>query len=190
MRAPVRIVAALRAPSVMRSGAPTISFISRSAFSTTRHNDAPRNRIYPQRVRSDDELQTLILLSASSRVPLITLWRTQWGSRCNTVAPLIRELVETDGIGAETSGNPVSFVEVEIDAPDVQSAAERYAIHSVPTLLAFDRSEPQFETRVTKMEDLGNRRFLIPWIENEAARKGEGGGGGLGWFGSLGKWFK
>ena len=50
----------------------------------------------------------------------------------------------------------------------------------MPTLLAFDRQEAQLETKVTNVQDMTNRRFLIDWIETEAKRHGEGGAGGGG----------
>lgn len=104
------------------------------------------------------------------------------------MSPIIRELIETDGIG-EKEGS-VSFVEVEMDSPDlggVTGVATRYLINNVPTLLAFDRQEPQLETKVTRMDDLRSKAFLTKWIETEAARRGEGGAGGSigGLFGSL-----
>ena len=51
----------------------------------------------------------------------------------------------------------------------------------MPTLLAFDRQEAQLETRVTDVEKLKNREFLINWIETEAKRHGGGGAGGSLW---------
>lgn len=56
----------------------------------------------------------------------------------------------------------------------------------MPTLLAFDRQEAQFETRVTAVDKMKNREFLRQWIVGEAKRRGQGGGGGAG---ILGKWF-
>lgn len=147
-------------------------------FSTTRASQA-KNRIFPAPVRSEDELQTLLLMSASTRTPLLTLWKTNWCSSCKIVAPLIRELVEKDGIGEEEGG--VSFVEVEMDSPDLGGVGGiplRYMINSIPTLLAFDRQEPQQETKVSRLDDLKNRAFLKKWIETEAARQGKGGAGG------------
>lgn len=43
------------------------------------------------------------------------------------------------------------------------------------------------ETRLTKLEDMKNKQLLTNWIENEAKRHGEGGGGGSGFslFGGL-----
>ena len=147
-------------------------------FSTTRALQA-KNRIFPAPVRSEDELQTLLLMSASTRTPLLTLWKTNWCSSCKIVAPLIRELLEKDGIGEEEGG--VSFVEVEMDSPDLGGVGGiplRYMINSIPTLLAFDRQEPQQETKVSRLDDLKNRAFLKKWIETEAARQGKGGAGG------------
>lgn len=149
------------------------------AFSTTRPALAPKNRIYPARVRNEDELATLLLASASTRVPLLTLWMTTWSRECDEVSPILRELIEADGVG-EKEGS-VSFVEVEMDSPDlggVSGVATRYLINNVPTLLAFDRQEPQLETKVTKVADLRNKAFLTKWIETEAARRGKGGAGG------------
>ncbi|KAG8627674.1 hypothetical protein KVT40_003547 [Elsinoe batatas] len=54
------------------------------------------------------------------------------------------------------------------------------SINSLPTLLAFDRQEAQLETRLTKIEDMKKREFLINWIETEAVRHGQGGAGGKG----------
>lgn len=50
----------------------------------------------------------------------------------------------------------------------------------MPTLLAFDRQEPQLETRVSNVEDMKSKKFLTEWIEREAKRAGSGGGGGSG----------
>lgn len=147
-------------------------------FSSTAASQA-KNRIFPAPVRSEDELQTLLLMSASSRTPLLTLWKTNWCSSCKVVSPLLRELVEKDGIGEEEGG--VSYVEVEMDSPDlggVGGVPMRYMINSIPTLLSFDRQEPQLETKVSRLDDLKNRAFLKKWIETEAARQGAGGAGG------------
>lgn len=138
-----------------------------------------KNRLYPAAVRSDNELQTLLLMSASSRTPLITLWTTNWCQSCKVVSPMIRQLIEGDGVGEEAGG--VGFVEVEMDSPDlggVGGVPLRYGINSIPTLLAFDRQEPQVETKVSRLDDLKNKTFLINWIKTEAARQGSGGGGG------------
>lgn len=92
---------------------------------------------------------------------------------------MIQELIEKDGIGEEQGG--VSFVEVEMDSPDLGGVAGlgmTYRVNSIPTLLAFDRQEPQIETKVSRLEDLKSRDFLIKWIEKEAARHGQGGAGG------------
>lgn len=56
-------------------------------------------------------------------------------------------------------------------------------IASMPTLLAFSRQEAQFDTRLTKPEDMKNEEFLREWLLNEARRGGRMGGGGGGVFG-------
>ncbi|KAF2478919.1 hypothetical protein BDY17DRAFT_319470 [Neohortaea acidophila] len=159
--------------------------LSQKHFSTTASALA-KNRVYPNRIRREDELQTLTLMSASSRVPLITLWMATWCQSCKVVSPLVQDLIEKDKIGEAEGG--ISFVEVEMDSPDLGGLAGigmRYGINSIPTLLAFDRQEPQLETKVARLEDLKNKDFLIKWIQTEAARRGEGGAGGrfLGLFG-------
>lgn len=177
---------------MMHSG--TIRLVGRSVRPCTlltRHfsvtsTSAAKNRIFPNRIRREDELQTLTLMSASSRVPLITMWMATWCQTCKTVSPLLQELIEKEKVGEAQGG--ISFVEVEMDSPDLGGLAGigmRYGINSIPTLLAFDRQEPQLETKVSRLDDLKNRDFLRRWIEKEASRRGEGGAGGkfLGLFG-------
>lgn len=162
-----------------------VRFYASRSFSSTPRAHA-KNRIYPARIRNEDELQTLILMSASSRVPLITFWMTTWSRECDEVLPTIKELIESDRVGENKGG--VSFVEVETDSPDlggISGIAQRYLINSIPTLLAFDRSEAQMATRVSNLNEMKSRAFLTKWIEKEAARHGSGGGGG----GSLGGLF-
>ena len=146
-----------------------------------------KNRIYPNRIRREDELQTLTLMSASSRIPLITFWMAAWCQNCKAVSPLIQDMIEKEGIGEEQGG--ISFVEVEMDSPDLGGLAGigmRYGINSIPTLLSFDRQEPQIETKVSRLKDLKDREFLTRWIEKEAARHGKGGSGGS-FFGLFGR---
>lgn len=148
------------------------------AFSATPTAHA-KNRLYPSRVRQEDELNTLTLMSASTRVPLLTFWMATWCQSCKVVSPMIQELIEKEGVGEEQGG--VSFVEVEMDSPDLGGLAGigmRYGINSIPTLLAFDRQEPQLETKIARLDDMKNRQFLTKWIEKEAARQGQGGAGG------------
>ena len=100
---------------------------------------------------------------------------------------MVQELVEKDGIGEEYGG--VSFVEVEMDSPELGGLAGtgmRYGINSIPTLLAFDRQEPQVETKVSRLDDLKNKDFLTKWVETEAKRHGQGGAGGR-FFGLFGR---
>lgn len=150
-----------------------ITSIAYRSYSTTRA--LARNRIYDNSIRSEQDLSSLLLLSASSRIPLITFWTASWCPTCKTVSPIIRQLIH-DGAGQEQGG--VSYAEIEIDAPTAAGLGFRYQISSVPTLLAFDREEAQVETKVTKVDELKNKDFVKKWIEREAARHGEGGSGG------------
>merc|ERR1711939_688754 len=96
---------------------------------------------------------------------------TNWCGICKTVSPLLRQLIEKERVGEEQGG--VSFVEVEMDSPDmggIGGLPMRYGINSIPTLLSFDRQEPQLETKVSKLDELKNKEFLRRWIEKEAAR--------------------
>lgn len=110
-----------------------------------------------------------------------------WCQTCKTVSPIIQELIETDKVGEAQGG--ISFVEVEMDSPDLGGMVGigmRYGINSIPTLLAFDRQEPQLETKVSRLQDLKSKEFLRRWIEKEAARHGQGGAGGS-FFGLFGR---
>jgi thiol-disulfide isomerase/thioredoxin len=122
-----------------------------------------------------------VLLSASARTPLLTLWTASYCSTCRQVSPLFNELVSA-GVGEEEGG--VSFCEVEYDSPDIMSSdlGMTYLITSMPTLLSFDRSEAQLETKVTDPKLMADREWLKEWIRTEARRKGRGGSGGGGGF--------
>lgn len=76
-------------------------------------------------------------------------------------------------------------MEVEYDAPGNAELGSRYLITSIPTLLAFSRQEAQLNTKVTKLEQLKDKRFLEEWIGREARRGGQGGDGGGGLLGVL-----
>ena len=56
----------------------------------------------------------------------------------------------------------------------------------MPTLLSFDRQEPQIETKITRPEQMKNKEFLRNWLETEAKRHGAGGAGHKGLFGFFG----
>lgn len=66
-----------------------------------------KNRIYPSRIRQEDELNTLTLMSASSRVPLLTFWMATWCQTCKTVSPMIQELIEKEGVGKSRAASPL-----------------------------------------------------------------------------------
>ncbi|KAI9886931.1 MAG: hypothetical protein M1823_001223 [Watsoniomyces obsoletus] len=159
-----------------------------SASPSTSHN-----RIFNS-IRHQDEFDSLLLLSASTNRPLITLWTASWCPSCRVVSPLVKGMIENDGVEGKDGG--VSFAEVEIDSPTIGDLPMRYMvgvlflrlqeqklmrhvqINSIPMLLAFSRQEAQLETRITSVNDLKNREFLRRWIDIEAARGGAGGAGG------------
>lgn len=74
---------------------------------------------------------------------------------------------------------------MEFDSPTLGEVAQRYMITSIPTLLSFARSEAQLQTRLTSVEEMKDRDFLMLWIEDEAMRGESGGKGGGGLFGGL-----
>ncbi|CAK4034704.1 Hypothetical predicted protein [Lecanosticta acicola] len=153
---------------------------------TRRFSSSPRvlakNRVYPSRIRNPSELDTLILMSSSTRMPLLTLWTTTWDPSTPQTSEILKSLIEDERTGEDKGG--VSFAEVEMDSPDLGGVSgvgmERYRIDKVPTLIAFDRGEAQVATKVVDLVALGSREFLREWIEREAARHGEGGAGGGG----------
>ena len=79
----------------------------------------------PASVRSHDDFNSLLLLSASSRTPLLTFWTASWCPSCRVVKPIVREAVE-GGIGEEQGG--VGFAEVEFDAPGMGDLGLRYYV--------------------------------------------------------------
>lgn len=138
-------------------------------------------------VRNPDELTTYLSLSSTSRRPLVTLWTTSWCTTCHEVSPLLRRLIEDEGVGEAEGG--VTYAEIEYDAPDVMTAGLglTYMINSVPTLLSFDAGEAQVATKIADGNLLRDRRFVEEWIRTEARRHGGrgGGGGNGGLFGGL-----
>ncbi|KAF2494034.1 hypothetical protein BU16DRAFT_428785, partial [Lophium mytilinum] len=128
-----------------------------------------KNRLYAN-IRRPDELHTLLLLSASSNVPLITLWSASWCSACAAVRPVLKELLETEGVGEAQGG--LGFAEVELDSVEIGTLGVDYMINSMPTLLAFSRGEAQVETKLTRPEEMKDRERLREWLEGEARRGG------------------
>lgn len=74
-------------------------------------------------------------------------------------------------------------MEVLMDSTLIEDLPIRYRISSMPTLLAFSRQEAQFDTRVTRPDDMRNKEFLREWLVAEARRGGRRGGGGGSMFG-------
>lgn len=75
----------------------------------------------------------MILLSASNRTALITLWTASWCPSCRIVAPLIRQLIEEEGAGEERGG--VGYTEIEFDSPTLGDVAGRYGLGTISSIL-------------------------------------------------------
>ena len=133
------------------------------------------NRVFDP-VRQPNDLHTLTLLNAANNRPLITLWSATWCQTCQVVKPLIRSLIEEEKVGESEGG--LGFVEVLMDSTLIEDLPVKYRISSMPTLLAFSRQEAQFDTRVTRPDDMRNKEFLREWLVAEARRGGRRGGGG------------
>lgn len=88
-----------------------------------RETDQKTNKAHS--VRYEDEFETLNLLSASSRIPLITLWSATWCPSCKVISPLLKELIK-DGVGEAQGG--VSYAEIELDSPTLGGLAMRYQV--------------------------------------------------------------
>lgn len=137
----------------------------------------------PFSVRSPSELSTLLLLTSSARQPLITLFTASWCASCRSIKPLLTSLIET-----QSFSRPVSYAEIELDSPDNVALATEYFINSIPTLLSFRAGEAALESKVTDVREMADREFLRLWIESEAGKGGDRGGGGavgMGVFGGL-----
>jgi thiol-disulfide isomerase/thioredoxin len=99
-----------------------------ASFSRTSRKRTPAARIY-QTVRRPSELETLLLLNASSRTTLLTLWTASWCRTCRTVGPIVREVVEEHSDAQAQNGKgDVAFVEVEFDAPENAELGARYMV--------------------------------------------------------------
>ena len=133
-------------------------------------------------IRSPSELDTLTLLSASSRKALITLWTASWCPSCRIVAPIVREVTEEENV------RDVGYAEVEFDSPDIGDLAQRYMITGIPTLLSFSRQEAQLRTRLTDVNVMRDKAALRQWLEEEAGRGATGGKGGSSSLGALFGW--
>jgi hypothetical protein len=69
------------------------------------------------------------------------------------------------------------------DSTLIEDLPIKYRISSMPILLAFSRQEAQFDTRLTRPEEMRNKDFLREWLVREAQRGGRMGGGGGSMFG-------
>ena len=66
-----------------------------------------------------------------------------------------------------------------MDSPDIGTlAGNKYFITSIPTLLAFRLGEAALDTKITSVAEMKDREFMRLWIEDEARKGGDRGGGG------------
>ncbi|KAJ4368009.1 hypothetical protein N0V83_006364 [Neocucurbitaria cava] len=138
------------------------------------------NRLFDT-IRQPNDLHTLTLLNAADNRSLITFWSAPWCSTCQEIKPLVKRMIEEERVGEREGG--LGFVEVDMSSVLIEDLPVRYRISSMPTLLAFSRQEAQFETKVTRPEDMRTEGFLREWLVSEARRGGRKGGGGGGCLG-------
>lgn len=167
----------------VRLPVPTSS--SRGFASSAPRYSETKNRIYTP-IRHPGDLHETILLSTSSRIPLITYWTASYCPPCKTIRPLLNQLITSTAPPCPADpANKIGYAEVEFDAPDIMgsSVPMDFMVNSLPSLLVFDRGE--VVERVTSVQNMSNEAWLREWIEQQAKRKGEGSSGGPGIFGGL-----
>ena len=101
----ITMIAPIMRPPVLKARLAPV--FTRRTFSSSRHAFQAKNRIFNP-PRSHDEWSTLLLLSTSSRRPLITLWTSAQCSSCAAVLPLIRGMIQDEGVGEKEGGGEVS----------------------------------------------------------------------------------
>lgn len=84
---------------------------------------------------------------------------------CAAVKPILRELIEDEGVGEAEGG--IGYSEVELDSVLISDLGVKYMINSMPTLLAFSRQEAQLGTKLTRPENMKDKKFLRQWLETE-----------------------
>lgn len=89
-------------------------------------------------------------------------------------------LLSEDKVGEREGG--LAFAEVVLDGALIGDLGVKYRIGSLPTLMAFERMEAQFESRVVRVEEMGGER-VREWLVRQAKRGGRMGGGGGSMFG-------
>lgn len=62
-----------------------------------------KNRLFDN-VRQPQDLHTLTLLNAADNRSLITFWSASWCQTCQTVKPLIKQLIEEERVGEHEGG--------------------------------------------------------------------------------------
>lgn len=139
-----------------------------SLFNST--PNTPTNRIFDP-IRTPQDLDTLLLLTAASNQPLVTLWTTSFCPTSASLKSLLHSLLSDEKIGCETSGGSgsgLAFAEVLMDSSQIGDLVVRYRVRDVPTLLTFARQRMREGSRVVGREELGSREFLRGWLEREA----------------------
>jgi thiol-disulfide isomerase/thioredoxin len=104
------------------------------ASSTRSH----KNRTFDS-IRRPEDLHTLTLLSAAEHRPLITLWSASWCTTCQAVKPLVKSLIEDEGVGQAEGG--LGFAEVELDSTLIGDLGVKYMVsHELYCGLACEHS--------------------------------------------------
>ncbi|KAH9881804.1 hypothetical protein J1614_000975 [Plenodomus biglobosus] len=170
----------LRLPHLLKPTLHPIITTTTRPFSLLNPNTRThQNRIYDP-IRTPSDLHTLLLLTASSNTPLITLWTASFCSTCASIKPQLMRLIQDEKVGEQQGG--LAFAEVQLDSALIEDLGVKYRISSLPTLMAFARQEAQFETRVVRAEDMAGDKAR-EWLVGQAEKGGRMGGGGGSMFG-------
>jgi len=80
-------------------------------------------------IRKPEDLHTLTLLSAAENRPLITFWSASWCTTCQAVKPLVKSLIEDEGVGQTEGG--LAYAEVELDSTLIGDLGIKYMVRRI-----------------------------------------------------------
>ena len=131
----------------------------------------------------------LRLVSANNTL-LLALFTTSGCAPCQTITPLLTELVNNRAPAPDDSFSALALTEVELDSPDTSNGkmmdlGVEWGVSSMPTLVGFGgRRADRITERLDDIKVMSDKVRISAWVD-EAMRKGNpfgtqgGGGGGL-----------